>query len=399
MNPPFTDVLFFILIEPDPQKYDRMDLNNDTLQLSLSALHAQHFYASNSSIEDSTEAGATQWQPTGPVRNASYTRVECNITRKSVVPNEDAIPWVWTNDTYSITMAYQDYWTHQLEEQSSKQVPVDTPSAQTLLRFYQAYMISVNTNQAFPSLRYVSIWEDAVQLSVVFLTFVIVLAFLTLCQAGRYFWFLRRNRSKLEQICIPDGKMEWMILAAKASIAEEEETSEVKKAKDRDYFRTADFGYGDTVIEEAYIGLRRPSLARVYCNRISVSGASPGSIKGSLSKGAAHSIRTPVTGHEGKEDENDGKESELDQEQVVISEKPHSGFQRVNFSPADEKVQFEAQVKSSSTDGNTLRLQIPRKSSTDVGPHDNRVSSSENSFQSIVPEEEISPTTVTVRSV
>jgi hypothetical protein len=277
-------------------------------------------------------------------------------------------------------MAYQNYWDHQLEEQSSKQVPVETPSAQTLLRFYQAYMISVNTNQAFPSLRYVSIWRNAVQLSVVFLTFIIVLAFLSLCQTGRYLWFLRRNRSKLEQINIPNSKMEWMIHAAKISITEEEETSEAKKAKDRDYFRTADFGYGDTIIEEAYIGLRRPSLARVYCNRNSISGSSPAIIKGSLSKGAMHSIGAPVTVHEGKADEIVCKESDLDEEQAIMSEKPHTGFQRVNVCPTDEKVQFEAQVKNSSLDGNTLHLQIPRKSSTDLGQHDNKASSSENSL-------------------
>ena len=128
-------------------------------------------------MEDSTQAGATKWQLTEPVRNASYTGLKCNNTRKSVVPNEEAISWVWTNDTYSITMAYQKYWAHQLQEQSSKKVPVNTPSSKILLRFYQAYMISVPTNQVFPSSRYVSIWKDAVQLSVVFLTFVIVLAF------------------------------------------------------------------------------------------------------------------------------------------------------------------------------------------------------------------------------
>lgn len=264
-------VLFFVLIQSDPAIDDRMYANNDTLQLSISLFHARNFSAQ---AADPAISGETTWRPIGLVGNATYVRTECNITRKAKVADENLIPWVWTNDTYSIAMGYRTYWEYYLEQTAGRNRPVSTPSPEDIFRFYQAYMIATNTNQSVPSPKKVSVWVQTVELSVAFLVIVILLSLLTFWGTGRYFFFLGRHKSKIKEMYIPDGKLEWMIHAAKsAPIRVGQEIIEGPKVKDRDHFQAATFGHSPFGSSDA--GLRAPGLARVYANRSSTSGATP----------------------------------------------------------------------------------------------------------------------------
>lgn len=102
------DALFWILIQSKPRVDDRMYTNDAPLRLFISSLHAQNFGLSPDDT-DATESSLEQWRPFGPVRNASYSRLECNITRKVDIL-ETAVRWVWTSGTWSITFAYRTYW-------------------------------------------------------------------------------------------------------------------------------------------------------------------------------------------------------------------------------------------------------------------------------------------------
>jgi len=105
---------------------------------------------------------------------------------------------------------------------------------------------------------------------------------MTFWGTGRYFFFLGRHKSKIEEMYIPDGKIEWMIHAAKsAPIGVEEEMIEGPKVRDRDHFRAATFGYSPSNGSDA--GLQAPGLARVYTNRSSIFSATP-SIKSARPK-------------------------------------------------------------------------------------------------------------------
>ncbi|KAL3418660.1 hypothetical protein PVAG01_10376 [Phlyctema vagabunda] len=199
--------------------------------------------------------------------------LDCGITRKTEVPDEYAIPWIWMNDTYAITLAYQNYWTYSLTESNSKNLTIATPTPQELLRFYQSYMVSVNTINSVPTLRKVSVWKDTVQLSTVLLAIMVVL-----------------HKASLDIVHIPDGKMDWMIHAAKTAQGDEEELIEGKKLKDRDHLSTATFGCTDARFGTPNTGIRRPSLARVYTTRGSNLGASPSSIRSSVSQGRQQQV-------------------------------------------------------------------------------------------------------------
>ena len=279
---PFKVALFFILIQSDPEIDDRMNTNNETLQLSMSIFRAQDFQALN--YVDIGEDAVDEWRPVGPIQNASFTRTECNITRRPDVPDEDAVPWIWTNDTDSIIMAYRQYWNYMLEDSASKGLPVTMPTPEDILRFYQAYMVSVNTVYAFPSPRSLSVWMNTVQLSTVFLVIVLVFTLLTLWLVGRYLIFLKRNNSELEDICVPDGKIEWMVHAAKISTIRAEEAVDGKRVKDRDHFRKASFGCGNSELANLEAGRRPSGLARVYTKQSSISPAATNSIRDSVSR-------------------------------------------------------------------------------------------------------------------
>lgn len=297
---PIRHVMLFVYIQSDPEVDDRMYTNNETLQISISVLHAQNFQALHS---DTGGLSGESWKPIGPVANASYTRTECNITRKPIVADEDAIPWVWTNDTESIASGLHTYWDYGLENAGGRNLPVSTPSAQDLFRFYQAYIVTTNTNHSLPSRRKVSTWLKTVELSVIFLVVFILLSVLTLWMTGRYFIFLRRHRTEIEEMNVPDGKMGWMIHAAKSSVNGHEEEFVVKKRpKDRDHFRAASFGRSSSEWGNSADGPQLPPLARVYNSRSSTSGLSPSSKGRRLSALGEHDDNED--GHERKSQSN-----------------------------------------------------------------------------------------------
>ncbi|KAH8585359.1 hypothetical protein B0O99DRAFT_559719 [Bisporella sp. PMI_857] len=274
VNAPFTDILLFTMIESDPAIDDRWGSNNDTMELSISALHLQNVSGLNDqwfNLQDQQT-----WRPTGQVANASYTRFECSIARKPEVPDENLIPWVWTNDTYSITSQYRAMWGFPFGLMEGVNITYPTPSAQELLRFYQAYMVTLGTTyDVTPSPMKISVWMETVQLSIVFLAIIILSSTLVIGLSIRYFVFLGRHKSKLSEMFVPDGKMEWMVYAAKASAAAsdaEVEITEGETTKNGAYFHAATFGYSDLKPDGPVGNIRYPSLARVHTRKCSISG-------------------------------------------------------------------------------------------------------------------------------
>jgi hypothetical protein len=256
------DVLVWFIIQSDPSIDSRMTTNKGDMKLSISALHVKDVAVLTD--DDATQAGLFTWRPIGPVGNASFTRVDCDITKKPGAIESEETPWLWTNDTFSIADAYATMWVTRLSANSTKNATVSPPSPHELFRFYQAYMIAANTWYSRSYSRSVSTWTDTVQLSIACLTLVLILTLLELWLTGRYLWFLRRNKLQLASTCIPDGKIEWMIYNAR--LAEqtpmEAQSATATLSKDRDYFGRASFG--NSLNQEPGV----PTLARVYTNKV-----------------------------------------------------------------------------------------------------------------------------------
>ena len=266
------DMFVWFIIQSDPAIGNRLHTNKEALQISVSALHAHNF--SLSVGDDATSTNPFKWRPVGIISNASYTRFECNITRKPVIVDEIYAPWLWTNDTFQMSEGFVGFWMTKLSERSTRNLRVSPPTPQELFRFYQAYMIATNTWIPQPYTRKISVWTDTVQLSIACLILLLFLVILVLWLTGRYVWFLCRNKVELERRCIPDGKIEWMIYNAR--LAEQGANGSIltpsegtKPPRDRDYFQRASFGNSSDV--EAGIS----ELARVYTTHsFSMSGKS-----------------------------------------------------------------------------------------------------------------------------
>jgi hypothetical protein len=102
-----------------------------------------------------------------------------------------------------------------------------------------------------------------VQLSTILLAVLIILAVLIAVATVRYCWFLRRHKQDLEKTGVPDGRLEWMIHAARLA-AQEEEQAIQQKIKDRDYLRSSSFGKVTEPLNHPF------KLARVHTSRKSL---------------------------------------------------------------------------------------------------------------------------------
>ena len=257
----FQDALFYVLVVSEPTLDNQMFYNNQTLEMSFSVLHLRDFSIDNGSVY--TNAESATWEPIGPVGKASYSRLECNLTRNWQVPDSLTVSWVWTNDTYSITLGYSEYYYLSFQEAASNQLPVAVPTPEEILRLYQAYMISINILGGSPIQRSISVLKDTVQLSAVLLVIVLILTLLTLFTIIRYFVFHRTHHKQLDEVSIPKSKIDWMVHVARISSLESEVFSPGAKVKDRDYLQNASFGLWDNAMQEKAASLRHPSLARV----------------------------------------------------------------------------------------------------------------------------------------
>ncbi|KAF2786834.1 hypothetical protein K505DRAFT_411744 [Melanomma pulvis-pyrius CBS 109.77] len=243
--------IFVTLIQSDPEIDDRMHHNNETLDLSISLLHASDF---------------KNWKPTGPIGHASYSRADCTITRKAFVQNPDQIPWPWTNDTGSIAKGFTTYYMAPFFGDAVKKQPVTLPSSRELLQFYQIYMASVNTLHSNPAPRTLSVKVQTVELSVIFLVVLIILTLLTA-------W----NSARLEELYLPDGRIEWMIHAVKTSeVGIDLESNADWKRKDSEHFCTAVIGADlHPGVAPFDAGIQVPRLARVRSCRSSTMSERP----------------------------------------------------------------------------------------------------------------------------
>jgi hypothetical protein len=249
-----TDVIFWFLIQSNPMENNRMFTNEGSMQISISALYVKSVQAL---IEGSANAtsSANKWRLNGTIPHASYARMTCEITKKTGIVNNDSIPWLWTNDTDSISLAYRTNWV-------ARRMTAGPPHPHEVFRFYQAYIAGLTAWDPRFETKKISVWTDTVQLSTVCLVMILVMVLLEMWLAGRYLWFLRGHRLALQRLCIPDGKIDWMVHNAR--LAEENlsnpSAGDNKTQGDRDYFQNASFG----TISLPEQGIR--PLARVYTN-------------------------------------------------------------------------------------------------------------------------------------
>jgi hypothetical protein len=252
-TPEVEEFVCFMLIQTDPQLENQMILNQNPLRLSITEIHIQDIalqYKINS-VENNP--------PKGPAGNASYTRAECLITRKEHIEDKDRIPWLWTNFTSSIVTAFGTYYYSDFAGSARLKQKVNILSGRELFRFYQAYIASVSTQDSQASPMSLSIRLPTVEVSAITLALVLLIFIITIWNLVSLLILKQPYKSEMSEIYIPDGKIEWMIHAAKSW---QPTSGEKPKSSDQDHIQSAVFGSSKMV--------QQPSdMARVYSSQLS----------------------------------------------------------------------------------------------------------------------------------
>ncbi|KAH7317904.1 hypothetical protein BKA65DRAFT_609523 [Rhexocercosporidium sp. MPI-PUGE-AT-0058] len=204
------DVLLFTLAESDPElavdENTGLLRNHQPLHLVLGAFHLHN-------VPRPEDPSTTNFG-VGPIETSSYSMANCNIARAKGRTNDDLdldvvqhIAFPWTLDAASTVSAFKDFHQAGIAEQSFNGEPIYLPSGEEMFRFYQAYMISKDTQYKQNVTRSISVEVPSVQLSVVALALLllyVVFMAIVLLWAGLV---MRVPKG----IWIPRTKVEWMM--------------------------------------------------------------------------------------------------------------------------------------------------------------------------------------------
>jgi hypothetical protein len=199
----YTDVLMFF-VTTIQQKEGIHFAEDISMELLISAIHLHD--APMAPLDSNGTFGI------GPIGKSSYTRAICDLERSAATINA-------TNIAYPnlILPAYDDTFSQAIEEhyhapffyQAIKHLPVSVPTGEDMFRFYQAYLISKDTQDYCPVTRIISSRVPTVELSSVFLAVVILIGLLIVTGLFYHCFFLLRYRDAISQM--PESKLDWLL--------------------------------------------------------------------------------------------------------------------------------------------------------------------------------------------
>lgn len=292
-KPQVKQMVYFILIQTDPEIDDQLYHNQNPLRFSLTAFHLEDVELRSKSEQ---LIGSSDQVPVGIAGKASYTRTQCVVSRNTQAREESAVPWIWTNETQSIVFAMSSFYAYSVQNAGAHKTTFKSPSARELLRFYQAYMSSVNTNASPTSTRKISVHQRAVGLSCITLTIILLIFVLNIWNSGRYIIFACiREKAKIETVYIPDSKIAWMVYAARDSETGMDIDGGIA---DRDRFRDAVFACHDVSKPGRVLSKSRSNLTMAMTQNGGLAAKSQHSTNGSSNSGphstptAAQSVHT-----------------------------------------------------------------------------------------------------------
>jgi hypothetical protein len=199
----YTDVLMFLVTTI--QKKEGIHFAEDiSMGLLISAIH----------LHDAPMApfGSNGTFGKGPIGKSSYTRAICDLERSAATINATNIAYPnlilpFYDDTFS--QAIEEHYHATFFYQAINNLPLWVPTGEDMFRFYQAYLISKDTQDYRPVTRILSAQVPTVELSSVFLAVVILMGFLILTGLIHHSFFLLRYRSAISQM--PESKLDWLL--------------------------------------------------------------------------------------------------------------------------------------------------------------------------------------------
>ncbi len=197
-------------IQPDGE----MNLTT-SMSLAIAVVHLQDAPEANF-----TDDRSGSFAP-GVIPKSSYKKVECEIRPTAAHPvvhktYEDfywrAFPDVFVEadpSCFTTQLASNYLLTAIRPSVSGEGYQVNTPSAEDMFRFYQAYLITKDTYYANPTTRTISIQRPTVDISAIFVAFMSLLILIISIGTFKYVFFLLQNSGRLRMV--PQTKLGWLM--------------------------------------------------------------------------------------------------------------------------------------------------------------------------------------------
>jgi hypothetical protein len=228
------DVLMF-LVAPIYTNYDNDTGITYAMNISIASIHIQGAHKEKNT-SSSCNFGA------GGVDHASYTRADCSLHRPRHVPDENHIAYPDSGDVDSIPTAYTEYFQARFTQESTSNSEITVLTPDVLVRFYQAYVISKDTQYRQPVVRVLSVKLPNVEISTAFLTIWLLATLLVAVGLTRYLLFLLQHQSTV--VVTPESKLDWMLQSLK------EAATTTSPVADHHNFRRSDKTFSSTISED-----------------------------------------------------------------------------------------------------------------------------------------------------
>lgn len=225
------DVLIF-LYEPIYNDYNNDTFLTHNMSITIAAVHLHNLAKSSN---NSCNFGV------GDVEQTSYTKAQCNLCRNY---GEDTyISYPDSDDVGQVPISYYSYYGQTFKQQSMSNDPIRIMTPQELVRFYQIYMITKDTQSLQPVTRSMSVEVTVVQLSAVFLAVCIFVTLSILVGIGRYVLFKKIHPEPQP----PQTKLDWLLQMLKDPDSEGVIPSGGNGARER--FKRARYGLREFLSE------------------------------------------------------------------------------------------------------------------------------------------------------
>lgn len=238
----YQDLLVFVLLSTRSDTV-RAQTNNETMRMTLLAFHLHNIPRSD---------GGRRYFGIGPAEYSAYTRADC-VIRQGPVVDPKHIAYPWTKDTDAIATAFSDFYRANVVYQSINNKAIYHPTGQDLIRFFQAYMITKDTQYPHVVARNISVRQRRIKVALIALLILIIYVIvLVMLLAWAFIWYPVQKG-----IFVPRSKVEWVMEAVREVSARDISVAKVEASREQLYvdMGASDYGYFTSSIGQ-HVGLR-----------------------------------------------------------------------------------------------------------------------------------------------
>lgn len=203
VNPVLKDVLLFMTAVSE-SNYSESEDTYRSMSVMIASIY-MHNVPINEDSDTTCSFGV------GRSERSSYTKIECSVRRRDSVPDAFnlAFPDIRFGYERSLPTALSAYYTARHIQESTSDEPITIISPEELIRFYQTYTVTKDTQYRHPVTRRLSVELQVVQISTIFLTIAALAALLITLGLAYHALFILLHFETVRTV--PQSKIDWII--------------------------------------------------------------------------------------------------------------------------------------------------------------------------------------------